>query len=263
MRAAIKQRIERNFSRFASRYERGAEQQKIAARALLARVEAIGASLVEGPILEIGCGTGLLSESLVRIFPEREVQLTDLSPAMLAECQRKIAAANGVSPGLVWGVLDGEAVAGEADYALIVSGFTLQWFQDLEGTLVRLVRALRCGGRLLASYPGEGSYPEWRAHCVRLGLPCTANPLPSHRQVEQILCHLPVATSFWQQEVKLCYPSARDFFRRLKYTGAGTCVMDRSLEFSQMKRLVQAWDAVCPEGVEVSSRIHYVGVEKQ
>ena len=152
MRAAIKQQIEQNFSRFASRYEGCAEQQKIAARALLARVEAIDASLAEGPVLEIGCGTGLLSESLVRMFPEREVQLTDLSPAMLAECQKKIAAADGVHPGLAWSVLDGETVAAEDDYALIVSGFTLQWFQDLEGTLERLVRALRCGGRLLASY---------------------------------------------------------------------------------------------------------------
>lgn len=261
MNPAIRQQIERRFSRSAPLYDQYAGTQRLAAGELLREARRLGEALVEGPVLEIGCGTGLLSLGLADCFPRRELVFTDLSAAMVATCRARLAAAT-PRPRLSWQVLDGEAVQAEGQYALIVSGLALHWFQDLEATWQRLVRALRPGGWLLCSYQGDGSFPQWQAQCARLGLPCTANPLPAWPRLQQLLEHWPVATRFWQQEVAWRYPGARDFFRSLKRTGASTCLRGERLTPAQFRRLLREWDRSCPAGVEVTVQIHYAAVQR-
>lgn len=260
MEASLKRQVEKNFSRAAATYDQHARQQRLAAERLLR--EAGGAALVEGPVLEIGCGTGLLSEGLARLLPRREILFTDLSPEMLGVCRQRVLAGCGPQPRFAWQVLDGERLAAAGCYALIVSGFALHWFQDVEGAWQRLVQALRPGGLLLCSYQGEGSFPQWRAQCARLGLQCTANPLPSPWRLQRALAGLPARARFWQQQVELRYASARDFFRSLKCTGASTCLGGARLAPAQFRRLLAAWDESCPEGVEVTAQICGAAVER-
>ena len=261
-RAAVKEEIARNFNRVASSYDRFAAPQRAALGPLLSRLETIRPSLVEGPILEIGCGTGLLSTGLQGLFPDRDLELGDLSPGMVAACRGRMLDAAGSTARLRWCVLDGERVEAEDHYALIVSGFTAQWFQDLETTMQRLARALRPGGWLICSYPGAGSYPEWREQCERLGLAWTANALPSWDRVRRALAGAPVAISCREQEEKERHASAREFFLGLKRIGAVTSTRGQSVGPGSLRRLIRAWDASRPDGVEVTCRIHYLSVQK-
>src|SRR4029078_9292449 len=45
-------------------------------------------------VLELGCGSGLFSLHLVHRYPEGSFVLTDVAPAMIAECRRNLAPAH-------------------------------------------------------------------------------------------------------------------------------------------------------------------------
>ena len=241
-----KERIARGFARSAATYDRHAGPQREAAQVLLAQVEAWRARLPTGPVLEIGCGTGGLSEGLVPLLPQREIWFTDLSAALLEACRQRLLAVSADAQGLHWQVMDGEMGPIEGGYALIVSGMTLHWFADWAGALQRWLRALRPGGVLLCSFQEAGSFPEWRAQCRRLELPCTANVFPALQQVQQALGQ----GRCWVREEAEHFASARVFFRSLKETGTATSLGGEVLGAGAFRRLLRAWDQACPGGVE-------------
>ena len=67
--ASFKARVVENFSRSASTYDCHAEEQRAGAATLAKCAAECAEDLVEGPVLEIGCGTGFLSASLAALFP--------------------------------------------------------------------------------------------------------------------------------------------------------------------------------------------------
>ena len=259
--ASFKARVVENFSRCSPTYDCHAEEQRVGAATLAEYAAECAGTLVEGPVLEIGCGTGFLSASLAALFPERCLELTDLAPAMVAHCRQKMAA-QVVHPDIRYRVLDGEQLTSEGRYALICASFVVQWFADLPAGLKQLLAALKPGGQLLCSYPGMGSYAEWHRQCVRQGVPCSANPLPAFAAVAHAFAAEPVAVRQWEQVLALRFPTARDFLRHLKRTGAHAPTRPRSLGSTQLRRLVRGWDRDCPNGVEITCAIHYLAVEK-
>src|SRR6185437_5823582 len=114
--------------------------QRLGARRLAGRIRS---ALAASPqrILEIGCGTGSLSERLAEAFPGSDLLLTDIAPSMLHRCRSRL------GEGHRYQVLDGERpedLAGHFD--LIASSLALQWFTDLRGGLQRLSGLLAPGG---------------------------------------------------------------------------------------------------------------------
>ncbi|MBI2504390.1 MAG: methyltransferase domain-containing protein [Candidatus Latescibacteria bacterium] len=262
MAASGKERLARNFSRAAPTYDQHAPCQRLAAGELLRQAERLQAVLAEGPALEIGCGTGQLSGGLARLFPERELLFADLSPAMLEICRARVEEACGPAPYRQWQVLDGEQLPARPQYALIASGFALHWCAQWAKVWQRWVRALRPGGWLLCACQGEGSFPEWEAQCRRLDLPCTANPLPRLESLQQGLAGWPVEAQFWEQEMSLRYADALEFFRSLKRAGVATKLCGTGLTSAQFRRLLGAWDAACPAGIEITVRTCYAMVKR-
>ena len=255
-----KDRIAGNFARSASTYDLHAQAQQRAAQALLAEVERQRQHLPPGPVLEIGCGTGGLSEGLARLLPEREIWFTDLSGELLAWCRRRLGDGGPQGERLHWEVLDGEAGPLRSGYALVASGMALHWCADWAGALRRWLEALRPGGWLACSFQEAASFPEWRAQCLCLGLPCTANPFPSLEQVQQVLAGQPGRC--WAQEERGRYASPWDFFRSLKDTGTATSLRGDHLGAGDFRRLMRAWDRACPAGVELSGQIGYAAVQR-
>ena len=258
-----KKLIKRNFSKFSTKYDTFAQQQKIGAEFLTKELLALKERIVAGPILEIGCGTGLLSKSLVAIFNKRVIEITDLSEAMIKSCVKTIENHKGAKTDLVhFYQLDGENVSQRNHYALIVSSFTIQWFQDLERSILKLVGALKKNGYLLLSFQGEGSFPEWQEQCRRIDIPWTANELPSWLRMEQTLINEKVKAQFWQKKVELKFNSSKDFLNSLKYIGAGTQLKTPSLSTKQLKLLIKSWDGDVLQEVNVSFLIHFASIQK-
>lgn len=193
----------------AEHYDSAATVQSEVARRLAHK---IAARLPAAPatILEIGCGTGLLSRELQTAFPASQLTLTDISAAMLARCRARL------GPGPNYRVMDGEFPDENlGKFDLIASSLTLQWFTDLPSGIARLKRLLTPTGRLIFATLGRHSFREWRQAHTALNLQCGLHdypggenfPAPAHTEEEIITEH---------------HPSGRDFAQALKTLGAGT-----------------------------------------
>ncbi|MDP6699603.1 MAG: methyltransferase [Candidatus Latescibacteria bacterium] len=258
---ADKKRIAASFSRHSSTYDTYAAEQLAGSAELGAYAAHYAADIAPGPVLEIGCGTGFLSAELAAIFPDRDLEFTDLSSAMLAHCRERIAAAGRARPTQCYRVLDGDRLDVEGRYALVAANFVVHWFADLAGGLARMARALQPGGLLLCAYPGVDSYREWREQCLRQGVPCSANLLPNRAAVAAALEG--VAIEQWQREVRLRFACAREFFGYLQRTGAGISTRGVAPRPRQLRRLIRGWDEHCPGGVDITCDVHYLAARKE
>lgn len=128
-------------------------------------------------VLELGCGTGLLSRHLVTRYPQASFVLTDVSPAMIAECRRNLA---GLGPRDVsYEIMDADEAGGRAGLDLIVTSMTLHWLTAPRATLERLRALLAPGGQLLYATLGPDSFAEWRAVLATENLPSGIADLPA------------------------------------------------------------------------------------
>lgn len=83
-------------------------------------------------ILDIGCGTGNTSLELLKMYPEAEFCLCDISSKMLEVAAQKM-------PNKVSTICcDAEFHEFRKHYDLIISNLSLQWFEDIIGFLNRI-----------------------------------------------------------------------------------------------------------------------------
>ncbi|UZW53730.1 methyltransferase domain-containing protein [Sphingobium sp. JS3065] len=237
MNGRRKQRISDAFGAAAGRYDDHAGPQRLAA-ALVADLAQRQRPDGVGRILEIGCGTGFLTRDIQARWPGAELVVTDLSPDMLAR------AAKG---GLVAGTfltMDGEAPIFEGEwFDLILSSLAFQWFDDLEGAIVRLAGLLRPGGSLIFSTMGQGSFARWRgahdAGGVRAGIP----DYPSLETLREMLARFGDAFAFDEDYVLPC-GGAKGLIAHLK--GIGAVVPGegrRPLPPRDLRRVMAAFEA--------------------
>jgi malonyl-CoA O-methyltransferase len=152
----IKEGIRRNFARRAGSYDRQAGAQRFMAQGLLALT---APHIVRaGRILEIGCGTGYLTQLLRRLSPGATLVALDLDQALVTEARRRLGNGNGVT----WLVADGEALeAGPFD--LIIANAAFQWLIRPGGALAAYFRSLNPGGVLAFSTLGPRTFSELSA----------------------------------------------------------------------------------------------------
>jgi malonyl-CoA O-methyltransferase len=164
--------IAARFDARAAQYERHAGLQ----RAVAERLASFLPDLERPQVLELGCGTGLLSRHLLKRYPGGHFILTDVAPAMIAECRRNLAP---LGPARIsFEVMDAGEAGGHAGLDLIVSSMTLHWLPDPVASLERLRRFLAPGGALLYATLGPDSFAEWRAALAAEGLPSGLPDLP-------------------------------------------------------------------------------------
>ncbi|MBF0270931.1 MAG: methyltransferase domain-containing protein [Magnetococcales bacterium] len=207
-------RVAESFGAAATRYEDHAPVQAHAARRLAQHLATL--SLPEAPrILEIGCGSGLLSRHLLRLFPTGHFLLTDLSFGMLQVARTHLDAPPGGRLSLA--VMDGEALAVAGGFDLIVSGLTWQWFRDPMASFARAIALLNPGGWLVVSTLGAENFPEWRALCAAARLPHGMPDYPSCQDWEKRLAPEGKLEEEW---FPMAYDSALAFLQSLRALGA-------------------------------------------
>lgn len=238
-----KKKVAASFSRSAQHYDQYAWVQHESVKLLTAHLKVGSRKLPEGPILEIGCGTGSLSQVLANTFPGRRLIFTDLAEGMLRQCRQRLHG-EGLDPaGFDWRLLDAEDLGDEAQYAFIVSGLTVQWFQNIVSSLQKITDALLPGGLFLCSFVDHGSFPEWRAACAALSLDCTVNDLPCGQDLNAALRKKMHSVVYSRHQVPVLYPSAQAFFHALKKTGTSINRSGKSLAVGEMKKLMKFWNA--------------------
>ncbi len=202
--------VGRRFDAAADSYDRFAPLQRLVARRLADRI----AAAMPDPdraarILEIGCGTGLLTQALRCRLPQATIVATDLSVAMLRACRARLPddrllllATDAMQP----------AVAGGFD--LVCSSLTLQWLGDPASSLRALVRLLAPGGALHVATLAAGTLAEWRAAHGSEGL---ADGGLDHPRLER----LAALGGMWSAEtISVAHPDGLSFLRGLRGIGA-------------------------------------------
>lgn len=172
-------------SRFGARatgYDEHAQLQRATAAQLADFLQRKGGLPYSGRVLEIGCGTGLLTGLLAG--QAASYLATDIAPAMLERCRLK----HGGTPGLDFAVLDGEQGAPSDTFSAIVSNLAAQWFQEPVAGLARLAGQTRL---LAFALPLRGSFPEWEQAFQALGRTSGLLPLPDRAALDQALGSLP------------------------------------------------------------------------
>ncbi|CUW40631.1 putative methltransferase, enzyme of biotin synthesis [Magnetospirillum sp. XM-1] len=221
------------FSAAAATYESAARAQVWAADALVERLGGLSAPV---SVLELGCGTGLLTRRLAAALPAgSRILATDLSPAMVEAAATRL-------PEVSFAVMDAEAPHVTGPFDMIVSSLAAQWFADLPATLARLAALLTPGGRLLLVTLGAGTFAQWKDAHRALGLDSGVPDYPEAQALAAMLAGAQVES----QPLTLDYADGRDFLKSLEALGAQTPKPGhRPLPPGQLRRIIKAMGKPC------------------
>jgi malonyl-CoA O-methyltransferase len=221
------------FSAAAATYESAARAQVWAAERLVERLGGLAAPV---SVLELGCGTGLLTRRLDAALPTgSRILATDLSPAMIAAAAKAL-------PDVSFAVMDAETPHVAGPFDLIVSSLAAQWFADLPAALARLSALLAPGGRLLLATLGSGTFAQWKDAHRALGLDSGVSDYP---EAQALAAWLPGARVD-SVPLTLEYSDGRDFLKSLEALGAQTPKPGhRPLPPGQLRRIIKAMGNPC------------------
>ena len=134
-------------------YDLSSEPQQAWASEVLARIEGIAP---DATVLDVGCGTGRVTEALLSLVPRGRVLALDASQQMV-----ELASARLGDRATVWrqDVLDLDL---DEPVDAIVSTAALHWVTDHDRLWGRLGRALRPGGVLEVQCGGQGNIAQVR-----------------------------------------------------------------------------------------------------
>lgn len=110
--------------------------------------------------VEVGCGSGFLSEQLLTRFPHAAWLHNDIAPS--AKCHIEAAALKCNASNATFVVGDAEAMELPQGFDLFVSSSAVQWFADIDGFLQRLSNAMSDGGTVAISTFGPQNLVEVR-----------------------------------------------------------------------------------------------------
>jgi malonyl-ACP O-methyltransferase BioC len=251
-----KDQINQAFGNASEDYAKNANLQRTTTTELVKRIAKFPISSAPR-VLEIGCGTGFLTQALHSIYPGANWTITDISLDMLASCQRTI----GNAANMRFQQMDGEFPTVDGGFDLICANMTFQWFEDLPGSIANLVDLLSPGGVLAYTTLCHGSLFEWQeAHRGCGFIPGT----PEYPLVK-------VLKSYWPDThgegavdaagIEQKYPNSFAFARAIKGIGAETpAVGHHPLNAGSMRRVLRSLDQ--QDNVTMTYQVAYATYQK-
>lgn len=240
-----KRAVAGRFAAAAGHYDASARVQARVAEALADRLAALGVP-AGGRVLELGCGTGLLTAASLAGLPRVGHWLaSDIAPDMVARCQTRA----GHDPRLSLAVMDGEAPAVAPAFDLICSSLALQWFPDPARALARWRDLLRPGGFLCVATLGPDTFAQWRA-CLRAAGAVRTGP--AYPDAASLRAWLGAGGRVEQRDFVEHHADARHFLLSLR--GIGADYTPVRLPAPVLRRAMRALDDQGPVAVTYDVR---------
>ncbi|MEM7396498.1 MAG: methyltransferase domain-containing protein [Verrucomicrobiota bacterium] len=195
-------------------------------------------------ILDIGCGTGLLTERILARYPEARIDALDFSPAMLASAASRLTA----SPNLRWIEADARHRDAGETYDLILSSSSLQWMEPVEETFNHIVGQLKPGGAFVFSLMLRETLPELDQSRRRVAPHKTGDArFRTRDDIEAIFKTLDGdLTTSADRLYRSAYPSARHFLEEIHQLGVTGGSVSRNglpLNRTELSRLLTDYES--------------------
>lgn len=205
-------RIQHSFDA-AEGYDAAALLQRVAARRLFDLLKARLAGKAPRRILEVGCGTGFLTQMLHEAWPETELIATDIAPKMLQRAR------NRVGNRVQFCEMDAARPDVVGPFDLICGNLVFQWLAEPAAVLQTLAERLTPGGVIAVSTLLDGTFAEWQNACAAEGLVAGTPEYPDARTVQGWQPRL-CAGRWVAERCVQPFESGLAFVRHLKATGA-------------------------------------------
>lgn len=203
----------------AENYHSAAVVQRIVAHRLSEHIAQYFADYNHKPqtILELGCGTGLLTYNICHLWPQASIVATDYAPRMLERAQ--IMVQTMALKNVHFHRMDIEHLDRDGPFDLICGSLVLQWVANPKKVLKRLSERLAPNGMLAFSTLVRGTFAQWQAACEAVGGQSGISHYPDLVDM-QAMIPFPCA-GLWQHErVTHPFQSGLAFVQHLKETGA-------------------------------------------
>ena len=216
-------------------------------------------------ILEIGCGTGLLTRKIRNYFPNASIDAIDISPGMIMEARKQFPHDNRIQ----WITSDLMDLPGTTTYSLIVSSSSLHWIQPIGAALSRLSGLLAKDGELIVALMVRGTLKELRdarQHVAPNKPPYAQLPSTSEVRYAIYLAGLRIL-NFSAGTQHIDYPSTDIFLQQLHNQGLTGGYFSRSkvaLTARELRQLVTYCNSCYKSnhGIYASYRTVYVRAKK-
>ncbi len=254
------------FNAAAATYEPADVQARVADRLAVW----IGARLAERPpasILDVGCGTGLLTRALRERFPAAWLLAIDLADGMVRQT-----CAHFVNDDRFAGIVaDGARLSFRQPFALVASSAALHWMTPLATGLRGVAAAVAPGGTLAAAVMVEGTLSELRAARRAVAPNCLAgSELPTADALRSAIENSGLKFVTMENETRQArYPDGMAYLRALHalgVTGGPFSAGPRLLTRGELRRIADWLDGNAPHpdgGVRATYKVVYLWAERK
>jgi len=230
-----KDKARKSFGRAAAVYDQTAVLQHEIGRRMLERLDYM--RIEPHRILDIGCGTGVATEALLRRYPKAEVIALDFALPMLERAGRRGRWLR--RPRGLCADLDQRPLAAQR-IDLIFANAALQWSTRPAETIADIARLLRPGGLFMFSSFGPDTLHELRAAWSAVdGRPHVHGFIDMHDYGDMLMAAGLADPVMDVEHMALTYSDAVQLMREIKLIGAGNASEQRARGLLGRERLAQ------------------------
>ncbi|MGD8569699.1 MAG: malonyl-ACP O-methyltransferase BioC [Gammaproteobacteria bacterium] len=241
-----KQAARQSFNQAAGTYDSVAVLQREVGQRMLERLDIV--RLEPNVIVDIGCGTGDMTQALAKRYKQARIVALDFAEHMLTQARGKQGFTRrwlGKPFHYVCGDAERLPLADDsADF--IFSNLTLQWCNDLDTTFTEFNRILRPGGLLMFSTLGPDTLKELRESWLAIDNQPHVHPFIDMHHVGDALLRARLADPVMDVEhFTLTFNDGYQLMRELKQLGAHNAAPRRSQGLtgkSQLQKMLRAYE---------------------
>ena len=242
-----KKQVKIHFSKNVETYDSYANVQKLMCENLMNYIEQRHCD-DNLNILEIGCGTGFLTEMLCRKFPNAKITALDIAPGMIEYADKKL---NKYNINFICNDIEECELSDKYDF--IISNAAFQWLNNMQMTLKKLYDSLNYNGSIIFSTFGEKTFQElndcYKRASEILELDTAFSSIQKFYTINELyeLCTniigIDKSAVTLNEEMKYEYfDNCLNFLYSIKRVGANGCIKQNRSKPKLIKKVINIYD---------------------
>ena len=219
--------VQHSFERAASTYDRVAILQYEVGSRMLERLDLIRIS--PQTIIDVGCGTGIVTTTLLKKYRKANVLGLDIAPAMLRIARKRAPWPHKLMRKLACICADAQSLPlANASCDMVISNLMLPWCNDPDSVFHEFRRVLTPGGLLLFSTLGPDTLKELRRSWAAVDAYQHVNAFIDMHDIGDALIRVGLAEPVMDVElITLTYSDVATLMQDLKQSGAHNVLAGR------------------------------------